>query len=104
MLSRLNDIFVVSISLLFFWFSFPFRLSRFNFLSIIYCLNDIICRLNDLISRLNEIFVSHFLVSVLFSDKYRKKSPLSKQYDDLPYCLAFFQNVAVSAKSLNSLT
>ena len=42
MISRLIDIFVVSISILY---------------SILYRLNDLLYLLNDIISRLNEIFV-----------------------------------------------
>ena len=63
--SRLNDIFIVSISLLFFLIKFPFCFSCFNFHSILYRFNDLSYRLNDIISRLNEIFF--VLISVLIS-------------------------------------
>ena len=49
--SRLNDIFVVSISFLFFLIYFPFSFSCFNFHSIFYRFNDLFYRLNDIISR-----------------------------------------------------
>ena len=55
--SRLNDKFVVSISLLFFLILCPIWFSCFNFHSILYRFNDLLYRLNDIISRLNEIFV-----------------------------------------------
>ena len=61
--SRLNDIFVVSISFLYFLIKCPFWFSCFNFHSILYRLNVLLYRLNDIISRLNEIFV--VLISVL---------------------------------------
>ena len=60
--SRLNDIFVVSISFLF--FLDLISIFFFNFLSISYRFNDLY-RLNDIISRLNEIFF--VLISVLIS-------------------------------------
>ena len=58
----LIDIFVVSISFLYFLIKCPFWFSCFNFDSILYRFNDLLYRLNDIISRLNEIFV--VLISV----------------------------------------
>ena len=63
--SRLNDIFVVSISFLFFLIKFSFCFSCFNFHSILYRFDDLLNRLNDIISRINEIFF--VLISVLIS-------------------------------------
>ena len=63
MRSCLNDIFVVSISFLYFLISCPFWFSCFNFHSILYRFDDLFYRLNDIISRLNEICV--VLLSVL---------------------------------------
>ena len=53
--SRLDDIFIVSISFLFFLIKLPFYFSCFNFHSILYRFNDLLYRLNDIISQLNEI-------------------------------------------------
>ena len=53
---RLNDIFIVSISFLFFLDLISILFSCFNFHSILYRFNDLSYRLNDIISRLNEIF------------------------------------------------
>ena len=68
--SRLNDIFVVSISFLNFLIQCPFWFSSFNFHSILNRFNDLIYRLNDIISRLNVIFFvyfrSNYLVSISF--------------------------------------
>ena len=69
-ISRLNDIFIVSISFLFFLIKFLFCFSCFNSHSILYRFNDLFYRLNDIICRLNEIFFfdicSNFLVSISF--------------------------------------
>ena len=62
--SRLNDIFVVSISFLVFLIKFPFCFSCFNFHSILYRFNDLLYRLNGMISRLNEIFFISVLISL----------------------------------------
>ena len=70
MRSRLNDIFIVSISFLYFLIKCPFCSSCFNFHSILYRFNGLVYRLNDIISRVNEtfavlipvlIFLFHFL-------------------------------------------
>ena len=60
--SRLNDMFVVTISFLYF-LTCPFWFSCFNFHSILYRFNDLLYRLYDIIRSLNEIFV--VLISVL---------------------------------------
>ena len=62
MISRLNDILVVSLSFSAFWSHLSFWLSGFNFHSIVYRLNTIY-RLHDIISRLPEILV--VLISIL---------------------------------------
>ena len=60
--SRLNDIFVVSISFSIFLDLISILFSCFNF-HFLYRFNDLLYRLNDIISRLNEIFF--VLISVL---------------------------------------
>ena len=63
--SRLNEIFIVSISFLFFLNLISILFSCFNFHSILYRFNELLYRLNDIISRLNEMFFG--LISFLIS-------------------------------------
>ena len=68
--NRLNDIFVVSISFLYFLIKCPFWFSCFNFHSILYRFNDLLYRLNDNKSFNRDIccfdFRSNLLVSISF--------------------------------------
>ena len=86
--SHLNDIYVVSISFLFFLDLISILSSGFNFHSILYRFNDLLYRFNDIISRLNEIiFVlisgSNFLVSISFLINIGKEMSLPgfRKYD-----------------------
>ena len=102
--SRLNDIFVVSISFLYFLIECPFWFSCFNFQSILYLFNDLLFRLNDIINRLKRycfvFFSSFFLVLISFPINIGKEMSLPGFRRCPPFNAQFRSRMKQKVKSL----